>query len=61
MTKFAMSAPMLATFISIALLSTPAFAQTLPLPPLPELKFAEDSGSLARQLSRRSLELHGGG
>ncbi len=41
MTKFAMSAPKLATFISIALLSTPAFAQTLPLPPLPELKFAE--------------------
>jgi len=37
-----MSAPKFATFLSLALLATsPAFAQTPSLPPLPELKFAE--------------------
>src|SRR5436309_15493880 len=37
-----MSAPKLAVFLSLALLSiAPAFAQAPSLPPLPELKFAE--------------------
>src|ERR1700674_4211738 len=37
-----MSAPKLAVFLSLALLSVvPAFAQATSLPPLPELKFAE--------------------